>query len=81
LGDAVIESNPGPPAKAGAAPLTLRIAKSWRGALEPWRPGVLRVHPMDPEITPEMCTWTVDPEGRVRSFTLGERGTFERVTR
>lgn len=71
LGDAVIETG------MESNTLKLRIAKALNAVLEPWRPGVLRLRFSDPEIDPELCTYTVGPEG-VRSLSLGEWGTFER---
>ncbi|MFO0580288.1 MAG: serine hydrolase [Polyangia bacterium] len=83
LGDAVIEGS-GSRAGAGAghtapATLSLRIAKSLRGTLEPWRASALRFRPEDLQLDPELCTWTLGPDGSVRSIVLGEWGEFSRV--
>lgn len=73
LGEAVIEA-----VRADAKTLSLRIAKSLRAVLEPWRPGVLRIRPSDPQIDTELCTYTTGPDGSVKSVALGDWGTFER---
>lgn len=80
LGQAVIEL--GPAVKRGEAPalLRVRIAKSLYAVLEPWRPGVLRVRPADPQIDPELCTFTTDSAGTVQSLQMGEWGPFQRVS-
>lgn len=78
LGDAAIEAAPH---AAGSAPvLSLRIAKSLHAILEPWRPGVLRIRPDDPQIDAALCTYSIGPDGRVRSVELGDWGQFDRVT-
>jgi CubicO group peptidase (beta-lactamase class C family) len=80
LGDAVLEAGPGAaPGRAAPPTLTVRIARSLRGVLEPWRAGALRFRPADPQIDPEMCTWNLGPDGTVRSVTLGDWGEFTRI--
>ena len=79
LGDAVLEASDPRIGRTAPATLRLRIAKSLRGTLEPWRANALRFRPEDLQLEPVLCTWTLGPDGSVRSLVLGEWGEFSRV--
>lgn len=70
LGEAVIEQHDGQ--------LSLRLGKSLRGSLMPWREGVLRVTFADAELGTTLCTLTLGAEGVVTAFTLSDHGKFSR---
>lgn len=77
LGDAVVGA--APHRAAGSPALSLRIARSLHAVLEPWRAGVLRILPDDPQIDAAACSYSLGPDGQVRNLVLGDWGTFQRV--
>lgn len=60
--------------------LTLRIAKSLTGQLQPWQPTRLKMQFDDPALGVAACDLQLSSDGKVASFALGDHGTFVRAT-